>query len=230
MQPGRHAWRSSSQKRPWCDASTTTTSTADTRSARSCDTLNAEQIPTPTGKTEWWHSTLCRILSNEAYVGRRLLQPDRDRPDQHRRQRGRRRGTTQRRRPREEWIEIPCPPILDDAIFEAAQRVSRDNSKWSPRNLHDEAWLLRGLVRCGTATPASTPTSWAATPTRSTATTPAATRLAAASPASNCARSAACAPTCSTPSSSNRSRRPCSAPRCSAPARRRCAPRTVNRR
>ena len=32
--------------------------------------LNAEQIPTPTGKTEWWHSTLCRILTNEAYVGR----------------------------------------------------------------------------------------------------------------------------------------------------------------
>jgi site-specific DNA recombinase len=32
--------------------------------------LNVEQIPTPTGKTEWWHSTLCRILSNEAYLGR----------------------------------------------------------------------------------------------------------------------------------------------------------------
>jgi hypothetical protein len=61
----------------------------------------------------------------------------------------RRRGTTQRRRPREEWIEIPCPRILDDAAFEAAQRVSRDNSKWSPRNLQEQAWLLRGLVRCG---------------------------------------------------------------------------------
>jgi site-specific DNA recombinase len=32
--------------------------------------LNTEQIPTPTGKAEWWHSTLCRILTNEAYVGR----------------------------------------------------------------------------------------------------------------------------------------------------------------
>ena len=32
--------------------------------------LNAEQVPTPTGKAEWWHSTVCRVLSNEAYIGR----------------------------------------------------------------------------------------------------------------------------------------------------------------
>jgi len=113
-------------------------------------TLNAEQIATPTGKTEWWHSTLCRILGNEAYVGRLYFNQTETVPSNPAANRGRRSRTTQRRRPREEWIEIPCPPILDEAIFEAAQRVSRDNSKWSPRNLHDEAWLLRGLIRCGT--------------------------------------------------------------------------------
>jgi site-specific DNA recombinase len=113
-------------------------------------TLNAEQVPTPTGRTEWWHSTLCRILTNEAYVGRVYFNQTETVPATTATNSPRRRGTTQRRRPRSEWIEIPCPPILDEAIFEAAQRVSRDNSKWSPRNLHDEAWLLRGLVRCGT--------------------------------------------------------------------------------
>lgn len=112
--------------------------------------LNAEEIPTPTGKAEWWHSTLCRILSNEAYVGRVYFNQTETVPTNTATSRGGRRGTTQRRRPREDWIEIPCPPILDDAIFEAAQRVSRDNSRWSPRNLQDEAWLLRGLARCGT--------------------------------------------------------------------------------
>jgi site-specific DNA recombinase len=111
--------------------------------------LNAEQIPTPTGKTEWWHSTLCRILSNEAYVGRVYFNQTETLPTASTPTHARRRGTTQRRRPREEWIEISCPRILDDAVFEAAQRVSRDNSKWSPRNLHEQAWLLRGLVRCG---------------------------------------------------------------------------------
>ena len=112
--------------------------------------LNAEQIPTPTGKAEWWHSTLCRILANEAHVGRVYFNQTETVPATTATKSGRRPSATQRRRPREEWIEIPCPPILDDALFRAAQRVSRDNSKWSPRNLHDEAWLLRGLVRCGT--------------------------------------------------------------------------------
>jgi site-specific DNA recombinase len=111
--------------------------------------LNTEQIPTPTGKAEWWHSTLCRILTNEAYAGRVYFNQTETIPANTATTSGRRRSTTQRRRPREEWIEITCPPILDDAVFEAAQRVSRDNSKWSPRNLHDQAWLLRGLARCG---------------------------------------------------------------------------------
>jgi site-specific DNA recombinase len=111
--------------------------------------LNTEQIPTPTGKAEWWHSTLCRILANEAYVGRVHFNQTETIPTNTATNSGRRHSTTQRRRPRDEWIEISCPPILDDAIFQAAQRVSRDNSKWSPRNLHAEAWLLRGLVRCG---------------------------------------------------------------------------------
>jgi site-specific DNA recombinase len=112
--------------------------------------LNAEGVPTPTGKTEWWHSTLCRILTNEAYVGRVYFNQTETVPTNTATNSGRRRGVTQRRRPREAWIEIPCPPIVDDAVFEAAQKVSRDNSRWSPRNLHDQAWLLRGLVRCGT--------------------------------------------------------------------------------
>jgi site-specific DNA recombinase len=110
-------------------------------------TLNTEQVPTPTGKTEWWHSTVCRILANEAYIGRVYFNQTESVPTKP--TAGRRRSATQRQRPREEWIPIACPPILDEAIFEAAQRVSCDNSKWSPRNLRDEAWLLRGLVRCG---------------------------------------------------------------------------------
>jgi site-specific DNA recombinase len=35
-------------------------------------------------------------------------------------------------------------------MFEAAQRVSRDNSKWSPRKAEPGQWLLRSVVKCGT--------------------------------------------------------------------------------
>lgn len=52
-----------------------------------------------------------------------------------------------------DWIAIPVPSIITDDTFQAASRVSRDNSKWSPRHVGtDEAWLLRALVRydaCG---------------------------------------------------------------------------------
>jgi len=110
--------------------------------------LNTDHITTPTGKTEWWHSTVCRILRNEAYVGAVYFNQTETVATTSR---NGRRSTTQRPRPREEWIAIPCPPIIADTVFDAAQRVSRDNSKWSPRNLPDdvEAWLLRRLVRCG---------------------------------------------------------------------------------
>ena len=33
--------------------------------------------------------------------------------------------------------------------FDAAGRVSRDNSQWSPRRAEPGQWLLRGLVKCG---------------------------------------------------------------------------------
>lgn len=54
-------------------------------------------------------------------------------------------------RPREERIAIPCLTIIADAVFNAAQNVSRDNSTWSPRRLPEdvEAWLLCRLVHRG---------------------------------------------------------------------------------
>jgi site-specific DNA recombinase len=110
--------------------------------------LNTDNIPTPTGKAEWWHSTVCRILRNEAYIGRVYFNQTEVVTTTSR---NGRRSTMQRPRPREEWIAIPCPSIIVDTVFDAAQRVSRDNSKWSPRNLTEdvEAWLLRRLVHCG---------------------------------------------------------------------------------
>ncbi len=41
------------------------------------------------------------------------------------------------------------PSVVPEETFEAAQAISPDNSRWSPRNTRQQAWLLRGLVRCG---------------------------------------------------------------------------------
>ena len=109
-----------------------------------CRRLNADRIPSPTGKATWGTSTLCRLLGNEAYIGRvyycRTETITDPRPV---------RRTRQVPRAREEWIPIGCPAIISDEQFEAAARVAYDNAKWSPRRAEPGEWLLKGLVKCG---------------------------------------------------------------------------------
>ncbi|MCI0690356.1 MAG: recombinase family protein, partial [Sporichthyaceae bacterium] len=109
-----------------------------------CRRLNADQVPSPTGKATWGHSTVCRLLRNEAYIGRVYFNRTESVPDRRPTRRAR-----QVPRDREEWIPIDCPRIVGDEVFEAAGRVATDNTKWSPRRAEPGRWLLKGLVRCG---------------------------------------------------------------------------------
>ena len=106
--------------------------------------LNYDGIGSPSGQAVWGVSTIARILRNEAYIGRVYANRTEAVPDRHLAGK-----TRQVQRPRDQWITIAVPAILDDELFEAAQRVSRDNSLWSPRRAESGHWLLRGLVKCG---------------------------------------------------------------------------------
>ena len=106
--------------------------------------LNREGIGTPTGKC-WITSTIGRVLRRETYVGRLHVNTTKMVSDGGPGARPR-----QVRRPKEEWITISCPPIIDEATFEAAGRTCATNTNFSSRRLNpnEEAWLLRGLVFC----------------------------------------------------------------------------------
>jgi site-specific DNA recombinase len=107
--------------------------------------LAADQVPPPTGHGRLWRpSTLSNLLRNEAYIGRLYVNRTEAVPDHRPGRRSR-----QVPRPREDWIPIAVPAIVDEPTFEAAGRVSRDNSQWSPRRAEPGQWLLRGLVKCG---------------------------------------------------------------------------------
>ena len=106
--------------------------------------LNLDGIRSPTGRAVWSVSTIGRILRNEAYIGRVYYNRTEKVP-----QRQRAGKTRQVQRPRGQWIAIAVPAILDETLFEVAQRVSRDNSRWNPRRAEPGHWLLRGLVKCG---------------------------------------------------------------------------------
>jgi len=105
--------------------------------------LAAEGVPSPERKAVWPLATISRLLRNEAYVGRLYWNRTATSFDPTL---GRNR---QRRRPREEWVEIPIPPIVGEETFEAVGRAARDNAVFSPRRTEPDTFLLRRLVRCG---------------------------------------------------------------------------------
>jgi site-specific DNA recombinase len=106
--------------------------------------LNKEGIATPTGRY-WSTGALGRLLRRETYVGRLQVNTWKMVSD-----RGPGAQPRQVRRPKEEWITVPCPPIIDEATFQAAGRTCAANTNFSARRLNpnEEAWLLRGLVFC----------------------------------------------------------------------------------
>ncbi len=113
------------------------------------DALNTQGVPTINGARAWETGTIGRILRREAYVGRAQVNRTKMIAD---------RGPTARprqvARAKDEWITIPCPPIIDEATFAAAARTCAHNTNFSTRRLdpNEEGWLLRGLVFCACGT------------------------------------------------------------------------------
>jgi site-specific DNA recombinase len=52
-------------------------------------------------------------------------------------------------RPKEEWIPISVPPIIDLGTFQGAIGRAREHEAFWPRNLQAGGYLLRTLARCG---------------------------------------------------------------------------------
>ena len=108
----------------------------------------------PRHAERWPTATVAVILRNEAYVGRAAYlktvgtgKPAR-RNRTGRRKAGRvRRLTGRAARPREAWIELPVPAIVEETVFAQAQRRRAENRRFSPRKSIDPT-LLQGLCVC----------------------------------------------------------------------------------
>ena len=113
--------------------------------------LTKSGVRPPRGGRCWRESTRHRILRNEAYIGtlyynRSQLLPV---PPSEAASSTAARPTRTRLRPREEWISISIPPIIDQDTFRRSQARHEPNRQFSPRRLKEERWLLRRLLRCG---------------------------------------------------------------------------------
>ena len=109
-------------------------------------------IPTAKGAAQWQPTAVDKILRREANKGTFIYQKaqravpgsgstPRD-PYRQNRKSGR------RARPKDEWIPIRVPAIVDEATWEAAQRQLEENSRYSMRNNKRHTYLLKGLMRC----------------------------------------------------------------------------------
>src|SRR5262249_6708773 len=93
-----------------------------------------------------WHVVSVRnILNNETYIGtlyygKKQRLPGKSNPDKK---------TRWRDVPRDEWIPVPVPPIIDPATFQAAQAQIQRNVQQSRRNRKLEYLFVGGRLRCG---------------------------------------------------------------------------------
>jgi site-specific DNA recombinase len=115
--------------------------------------LNALGVETRRGKSTWDRSTVWAMLRNPAYQGTACFgkteHAERKKITRLLRKRGgfSPRCSCSRERPREEWIEIPVPPIIRKVTFSLARNVWRETNSSLSRHTK-EPTLLQGLLVC----------------------------------------------------------------------------------
>jgi len=110
--------------------------------------LTDKGIPTKRGAGVWHRQVVRQIIMNRAYIGEfyqnrwnteGMLGNKHKSPDER---------VKMKERPKEEWIRITCPPIIDEIKFEHAQRlIGESRRRWSGTSMNK--YLLSGLLRCG---------------------------------------------------------------------------------
>lgn len=120
-----------------------------------CRRLNAAKEKTRTGKTVWDRKTVCDMLKNPAYKGYAAFGKTRVEPlrPRLRAQRGRsmqpKRAVSTHQVPPEEWMSIPVPALVNEALFEAVAEQLRENQQRARIGQRGARYLLQGLLVCG---------------------------------------------------------------------------------
>jgi site-specific DNA recombinase len=115
--------------------------------------LNDAQISTRTGQGRWERSTMWGMLKNPAYKGTACFGKTKATPRKKRTRKLRQRGGIPPRSSssgdvcRDQWIEIPVPPLVDQETFEWAQQRLEQNKKQASRRTAKPS-LLQSLLVC----------------------------------------------------------------------------------
>ena len=102
--------------------------------------LTDEEVPTQTGKLTWLQSRVHHILGNATYTGSWVYGKYRHVSTED--------GMTIYDQPKETWIEVPVPQVIDDETWERAQKLKKQRSIKAKRNTK-VLYLLQHLLKCG---------------------------------------------------------------------------------
>lgn len=118
--------------------------------------LNQAGIRTRHGLSYWAPQTVAQIVRNTVYKGvfhynkNQYLAPQQRQIRKLPAEKGPSTPASSRvRRPREEWIAIPVPALIDQQTWELAQEQLQINRERAGRNNHKHDYLLRSLLVCG---------------------------------------------------------------------------------
>jgi site-specific DNA recombinase len=117
--------------------------------------LDEEGISTASGKAQWDRSVVWGMLQNPAYMGRAAFGKTqcRDplpqvRAARHSAETSKRSHSTVRTE-RRDWIDIPVPALVSEALFLAVQDQLEENRQAARQRRRGASYLLQGLIVCG---------------------------------------------------------------------------------
>jgi len=119
-----------------------------------CRRLQRAEERTRTGRTQWDRSVVWGILKNPAYKGTAAFGKTRTGPLRPRLHAQRHRPLQPRRVvsdyavPREEWVFIPVPALIDAALYDAVQEQLAENRRRARQSRRGARYLLQGLLVC----------------------------------------------------------------------------------
>ena len=105
--------------------------------------LTDEGIPTQTGKLLWLQSRVHHILGNAACTGTWVYGKFRHVSTED--------GMKIHDQPRDTWIEIPIPQVIDDETWQQTQALKKQRSRRTRRTTRNTKvlYLLQHLLKCG---------------------------------------------------------------------------------
>ena len=119
-----------------------------------CRRLQGAGAATRSGKTTWDRTTVWGMLKNPAYKGtaafgktkaqplRPKLRPQRGDPRQPKR------SVSTVQVPTADWLTVPVPALIDEALFEAVQQQLEENRQRARQQQRGARYLLQGLLVC----------------------------------------------------------------------------------